>query len=74
MTFEETIKYVKNNKKLDITKFNKVSDITMAIDYINQMEQKKKDDRFNEDVAQMAKEVTNMDGKTFIFMNKYLKK
>ena len=72
MTTEETLKYVKENRRLDMTKFNKVSDITNAIDFINKMEQKKKDDRFDEDVAQMAKELANS-GKSYFFINKYLK-
>jgi len=74
MNFEETYKYVKNNKRLDISKFNKVSDITNMIDYINNEEQRKKDARFDEDVAQMAKELVNNAGKEYFFLSKYAPK
>ena len=35
MTFDEQKEYIKANKKIDMKHFNKVSDVTQMIDFLN---------------------------------------
>jgi hypothetical protein len=71
VNFKEKISYIKNNKKLDISKFDKVSEITNAIDFINNARDKELHDNVDNEVHEISKFLANiMFRKSFHIKNK----
>ena len=71
MDFKQTHDYVKNNKKLDINKFDKVSDITNMIDYLNEERTKEIEKDTDRDVHEISKFLVDiMTRKSFVIRKK----
>lgn len=67
MNFKEQLDYIKNNKKIDIRKFNKVTDITNAIDFMNREVEKNIESKADKDIESISKFlVREMTQKIFI--------
>jgi len=67
MTFEESVEYVKQNKKVDGTKFDKASDITKIIDFLNQQRDEQKDKDNERDIVEISKFLARIQGRKMIF-------
>ena len=72
MDFKETQDYINNNKRIDISKFNKISDITNAIDFYNNEVDRKKKEHGDNEVHEISKLLARiMSRKMFFFGDKF---
>jgi len=70
MNFQETKEYVKNNKKLDASKFDKASEITMMIDYLNNEIKEKAEKRADEDIHSISQFLARIQDRTTFILKK----
>ena len=60
MNFSDTKEYIKKNKKIDGHKFNKATDITNMIDFLNNETEQKADEKAGNDVREISKFLVNL--------------
>jgi len=60
MNFSEQKEYIKANKKIDISKFDKVSEITNMIDFLNNERETKANKRADEDIHSISELLARM--------------
>jgi len=67
MNFDEQKEYIKNNKKIDISKFDRISEVTNMIDFLNAEKKEKADKRAEEDIHSISQFLEAIEKrKTFI--------
>ena len=67
MNFDDTRKYIETCDKIDGHKFNKITDVTNMIDFLNKENEKKSEKYFNNEIHEISKFlVRTLTNKTFI--------
>jgi len=69
MTFEETKEYVEKNSKLDMTKFNRITDITKMLDFLNNEREGNMEKKAEREISEISKFLARITGRTMFFLN-----
>jgi len=68
MDFKEQKEYIKENRKIDMNKFNRVSDITNMVDFINNEVERKNNDRADNEIHEISKFLARTIGRKMFFL------
>jgi hypothetical protein len=67
--FKTTKEYVEQNSKLDVSKFNKVTDITQMIDFLNNERTRKVEEDGKRDILEISKFLVRIATQKSIFLD-----
>ncbi len=69
MDFNSKLEYIKANRKVSISKFNTVKEITNLIDFHNQLIESERNKRAEDDIHEISKFLVRMNGRKMFFLN-----
>ena len=70
MNFDQQKKYIQNNKKIEMARFNKVSDITQMIDFLNKEVEDKSEKRADDEIHSISQFLAKLQTSKSIRMGK----
>lgn len=70
MNFQEQKEYIKNNRKIDISKFDRVSEITNMVDFLNKEIEEKGQKRADEDIHSLTQFLERIQNRTTFILKK----
>lgn len=70
MNFSELKSYVKENRKVDISKLNNIKDLTNMIDFLNKEIDEKKKDRADEEIHSLTQFLERIQNRTTFILKK----
>jgi len=68
VTFEEQKEYIEKNKKIDMSKFNRVTEITQMIDFLNQEREGKMNKFAEREIHEISKFLARITGRKIFSM------